>query len=221
MSPFFELPDPGPELKRPPRPPNPPWVSAPTGALPGVVAIELVLAANAKVAVAVTRIGAYPDGFEFELWTTASPALEAEDPSLLDSPRMHRMHLRGAHIGPEVLRFGFEFADGARATNLSNPRRGPHTEGPPDSPVMNAAGGGGGGLNWRQNYWAWPLPPPGPLAFVCEWPAFDVPESRVEIDAQLLIDAATRSRRFFDDGPNGGGSVSTVLRAVSHGSSDA
>jgi hypothetical protein len=33
----------------------------------------------------------------------------------------------------------------------------------------------------------------GPLAFVCEWPARDIPESRVEIDAGLVLEAAARA----------------------------
>jgi hypothetical protein len=39
-------------------------------------------------------------------------------------------------------------------------------------------------------YWVWPLPPEGPLAFVCEWPIADIPETRTEIDSALLRDAA-------------------------------
>ena len=41
-----------------------------------------------------------------------------------------------------------------------------------------------------ERYWVSPLPPPGPLAFASEWPAFGIPESRAEVDARLLLDAA-------------------------------
>lgn len=33
----------------------------------------------------------------------------------------------------------------------------------------------------------------GPLAFVCEWPALGISETRTEIDAQLILDAASQS----------------------------
>jgi hypothetical protein len=31
------------------------------------------------------------------------------------------------------------------------------------------------------------------MAFVCEWAAFGIPESRVEVDAQLILDGAAGS----------------------------
>jgi hypothetical protein len=219
MTPFFQLPEPENEEKPKPRVPQPPWVSPPSGVVPGVVALDLVLAESAKVAVVVSRLAAFPEGFEFEVRTVVSPALEKEDPSTLHDARVHRMHMPGARMGPEVLRFGFEYSDGATATNLPAARRAmreARSDGPPSSPVLNQRGGGGSGLNYRQEYWAWPTPPPGPLAFVCEWPAFDIPESRVEVDAQLIIDAAGRARRLFDDARSGGNWHSSPL-VVSQG----
>ena len=45
----------------------------------------------------------------------------------------------------------------------------------------------------------WPLPPPGPVSFVCELPARGIPESRVEVDAQLILDAAGRAIRLWPE----------------------
>jgi len=56
--------------------------------------------------------------------------------------------------------------------------------------VTGGGDGGGGGGRWSQGYWVWPLPPEGPLAFVCEWPIADISETRTEIDSALLRDAA-------------------------------
>jgi hypothetical protein len=64
---------------------------------------------------------------------------------------------------------------------------------------MHHGGGGGGGGDWRQSEWVWPLPPPGPLAFVCEWPAAGIPLSRSEINAQMILDAARRAEVIFPD----------------------
>jgi hypothetical protein len=55
----------------------------------------------------------------------------------------------------------------------------------------------GGG--WHASQWVWPLPPPGPVAFVCEWPVAGIPESRAEIDAQVILDAASRAQVIFSD----------------------
>jgi len=47
------------------------------------------------------------------------------------------------------------------------------------------------------HYWVWPLPPSGPVAFIAEWPSYGIPESRVEVEAQLIIDAAARALRLW------------------------
>jgi hypothetical protein len=61
----------------------------------------------------------------------------------------------------------------------------------------------GGALGTHfSRWWAWPLPPAGPLEFVCEWPAIGVAETRAVIDAQLILDAAARSTRLWPE--NGG-----------------
>ena len=44
------------------------------------------------------------------------------------------------------------------------------------------------------------LPPPGPLAFVVEWPARGIPETRVEIDASLVLEAADRAAPVWPTG---------------------
>ena len=40
---------------------------------------------------------------------------------------------------------------------------------------------------------------PGPLEFVCEWPALGLPETRAGLDAKLTLDAAGRSIRLWPD----------------------
>ena len=68
---------------------------------------------------------------------------------------------------------------------------GPHDH-RPKGPVLEGGGGGGIGQRYDLYYWVWPLPPPGRLAFVCEWPALGIPLSRYEIDSALIRDAAAR-----------------------------
>jgi hypothetical protein len=102
-------------------------------------------------------------------------------------------------VGNSFLRFGVRFADGRKATklrgvDLSRGRRGPKP------PVLTEAGGAGGGdRDWDSHQWLWGLPPPGPRAFVCEWPARQIAESQVEIDAQLVLDEAERAVTLWPD----------------------
>jgi len=48
-------------------------------------------------------------------------------------------------------------------------------------------------------WWAWPLPPKGPLEFVAEWPDLGIGESRAELDAALILEAADRSIRLWPE----------------------
>jgi hypothetical protein len=48
-------------------------------------------------------------------------------------------------------------------------------------------------------HWVWPLPPAGPFAFVCEWPGRGIAESRAEIDAGMILEAAGRALTFWSD----------------------
>ena len=201
---FFEPPPPDPEP--PPRPPSlPPWIGPPDGTLPGVLAQELVLARNDKVAVCLTRLAAYPQGFEVDL-LTMSRAEEGLDPMLFRSRSM-RQRPAPEGIPEDMLRFGIQFADGSKATNTGtrSPNFAPDAH--PSGPVLQQRGGGGGGRNWRQTMWIWPLPPPGALTLVVEWPAAGVPLTRHEIDAGLILEAAARSQVIFPDEDTPGGGI--------------
>ena len=166
------------------------------GTLPGLVAIALVLARTDKVAVCLSCIAAYPAGFEFEILTIAAPGLDADQ---APDPMMHGPGSRrggGACLPAEMLRIGIQFSDGARATNTSGFDRNAE---PPSGLVMTGRGGGGGMGQWRQAEWVWPLPPSGPVTFVCEWPACGIPLTRHDVDSQTILDAAGQAQTIFSD----------------------
>lgn len=99
------------------------------------------------MAVCVARVAAYPTGFELDL-VTMGPDDDVLDPFGFESH--HRMHRQGTReIPPELLRFGVQFADGAKATNFGGFHQ--HDREPPN-PVMQEESGGGGGGNWRQTW---------------------------------------------------------------------
>ena len=173
------------------------------GTLPGVVPLELVLARSEVAAVYVSGLSAYPTEVEFDLVTIAAPDEddEALDPMLF-GPHRHHMRRRagGSEIPDEMLRFGVEFADGRRATNTGGGGFSP-PDSEPAGPVLHPGGGGGGGGRWHQVMFLWPLPPPGRLALVCEWPAAGIPFTRTEIDAGAIHEAARRAQVIFEDHP--------------------
>jgi hypothetical protein len=68
-----------------------------------------------------TRLAAYPEGFELDLITMASNDRDDLDPHLFGRPGMRGRRLNGeleagGGIPPEMLRFGVEFADGTKPT---------------------------------------------------------------------------------------------------------
>jgi hypothetical protein len=89
------------------------------------------------------------------------------------------------------------FSDGSKLTNLGQRPRTLDAE--PLERVLLAAGGGGSDRMYTQEYWCWPLPPPGDLAFVFEWPHFEVDLREQVIDAAVILDAATTAAELWPD----------------------
>jgi hypothetical protein len=48
-------------------------------------------------------------------------------------------------------------------------------------------------------WWVWPLPPAGPLEFICQWPVYGIGETRIGINGQLILDAARRSVQLWPE----------------------
>jgi hypothetical protein len=182
----------------PPEPaPRPAW-ARPEHIVGEMVPISFLLARSATAAVKIQHLTAYPNGFEFQLVAHYRPTGYLWDP-------MHGLHgLQGRRGQPygvltdEVLRFGIQFADGSKATNVGPPVGGP-TEDTAQGPVLQAGSGSGGGTFADTTFWVWPLPPPGPVAFVCEWPKFGIPLTRHEIDANLIREASARAIELWPE----------------------
>jgi hypothetical protein len=131
--------------------------------------------------VAITAILAYSAGFEIFVTARIRP----------DTPE-------DRSAARKSFRFGMQFADGTRVVSPHGRGR-PDLESEPTGPVLLPFMGGGGPHSMFSRWWAWPLPPSGPLGFVCEWPDFGIPETRTEIDAQLILDGARRSIRLWPE----------------------
>jgi hypothetical protein len=138
--------------------------------------VALLVAHTDTHAVLVDNLLVYPAGLDFDL-------------AVRRHPRQPRQHHDRAHLWGDELRLEVRFADGRRADN--DPRRWPRTSGdqPPDPPwLYQSTSGPDGG-----HVWLWGLPPPGPLTFICQWPTGQPPPSDVEIDANLILEAADRA----------------------------
>jgi hypothetical protein len=164
----------------------PSWLRPPETMLPGIVPVELLLARTDTHAFMVTGQRAYPTGLEFAFTGRPRPGQPDSRPH---DPVMDRHR----HLPYRNLWLELRFADG-RAVS-TDPRRWPRTfeTEQPDPPFLYYHGAGGSERGWRSPHWLRGLPPPGPLAFVCQWQAGQNQSSGVEIDARLVLEAADRA----------------------------
>jgi hypothetical protein len=175
----------------PPRPrQHHPW-DLPASDFPAVVpAGPLLLAQGEQVAVAVTSLSAYPHGFEIFVGARIRPG---------DRGGPGHRGPGGRHDLAEArrsFRFGLQLPDGRKVIGDQD-GHGPDPESEPAGPILRPYAFGGGPRVMFSRWWAWPLPPAGPLEFVCEWPAFGIAEARAGIDAQLILDAAQHGIRLW------------------------
>ncbi len=129
----------------------------------------------------VTAIRAFKTGFEF--WVRAQ--FRHSGPALAEEPDDQTLHI------------GVQFADGRKVANMARPPE--PAESMPAGLIPIPVGFGAGLRHRSRSYRASRLPPVGPVTFVCEWAAFDIAERRVEADAQLIFDAASRTAQLWPE----------------------
>jgi hypothetical protein len=157
-----------------------PW-HQPQTQIPGIVPIgTLLFGRPGRAAVAITGVSAFSNGFEFEVTRLIRP----------DTPGWDQEPF-AAHGAFEV---SLRLSDGR---TVSGGRPSGDTE--PAEPFLRPAGGGATSHHSQQRWWAWPLPPSGPLEFVCRWPSMGISEASVSIDADLILEAARRSIQVWPE----------------------
>jgi hypothetical protein len=158
--------------RRPPRPalrprPNRPW-DPPQTEFPAVVPISTTLfTPSGQTALAITGISAYSSGFEVFVTQLIRPDAPGYDD---DTDR------------PPYVQLSLRLSDG-RTVTVERPTL---EETEPASPILRRRSGGGTSHYHLMRWWAWPLPPSGPLEFVSQF-------GTAVIDAQLILDAAQHS----------------------------
>lgn len=185
MSPFRKSPSQRRPLQRlVPRPWDPP-----ESEFPAIVPIDtLPFGRSDQAAIAITGIWAYTRGFEIFITRCIRPDIPGvgEDPT----PEMLRRHTDP--LSPPA--FSLLLSDGTRV--VSGTAQG---ESEPTEPILRPRGGSGTTHSQFFRWWVWPLPPTGPLEFICQWSMYGIAETRASIDAQLILDAAQRSVRLWPE----------------------
>jgi hypothetical protein len=134
-------------------------------------------------AVAVTCVLAYSHGFEFFVTRILRP----DGPGFGHGTGPTPSRLRRGPAVHQSLEIGLEFADGGRVFATDVP---PPSDVEAAGPVLLFGGGVGSAHRSDDRWWAWPLPPSGRLDFICR---FGAVETRVSMEARLILDASQRS----------------------------
>lgn len=160
-----------------------PW-DPPETEFPALVPINtLQFDRSEQTVIAITAVWAYSSGFEFFVTRLIRP----------DAPGFDEDPVHGAPRGILAERQSFQislqFADGSKVTSGR-----PDGDAEPTGPIVQSRGGGGSSHRVVLRWWAWPLPPSGPLEFICQ---LGTGETRVSMDAQLILDASQQSVRVW------------------------
>jgi hypothetical protein len=137
--------------------------------------------------VAITAVLAYSNGFEFFVTRLLRPDGPGFDHS---GPRPPALRRNGPGVRQRMT-VGLEFADGSQV--IGNVPAPPGDDEPPRR-ILGFGGGTGSAHRGDECWWTWPLPPGGRMDFICR---LDAVETRVSMDAQLILDASRRSTQAW------------------------
>jgi hypothetical protein len=195
---FPDVPPPSGE-DEPEESPQPAWRGAPNDILPGVVPVELILGRSDSTVVMLTGMRAFPTGLGMRLGVRVRGRVYRRDLNgeVFDGPYTHDMD---ADWQAGRLKWGFEFADGRRVTNLDpwppySDERDPAWE--PDRPALIGGGGRGSDRSVDCDYWLWPLPPAGRLRVACQWLEQGIEMSTHDLETDHFREAAARARPIW------------------------
>jgi hypothetical protein len=191
---FFDEPlSEAPEFEEP-DPQRVPWRGTSEDTIGMAVPLVRLLVRTEDVAIIVSGLVAYSGGFDLTVITIAriawAPTGIPRNPMGFGLPD-------GAFPSPEFLRFGLRYADGSRATNTGFGRGIDRAStGVRD---LRPRGSSGGGRKYTTRYWSEPLPPPGLLGLVCEWPKYGIAETEDVISAELILSAAEQAKPIWPE----------------------
>jgi hypothetical protein len=170
-------------------------LSPPPGVVPGVAAVECLLARTDEVAISIGPVWVYLTGLEFRIAVDCTDADTDLDPFGQGWPG--RPSGTGDAASGRLL-FGFRFSDASKVTTLrEGVARAEDTD--RQAPMLLHRSGSSYQGHWKQQYWLWPLPPPGLLEVFCEWPAAGIQLAVVKLDAAEIDRARSGSEAIFSE----------------------
>jgi hypothetical protein len=167
----------------------------PENEVPVAIPVNVVLARTDDAAIALTGMQVYSTGVAFDV------AVRVRTWPDDDHGGLGELVFEHGRRGSRLL-IGVELSDGRRASNVGGhghghghghgPGHGPGFGADPSGIVFHQSGGGGGQLAVDQSWWLSPVPPEGPVRFVCSCAELNLAETSVELDGTAMQRAAER-----------------------------
>lgn len=174
------------------------WVRPPHGVMPGCSCQRAALVRTDDVVLLLDGFLAYPNGVEFRLLGAIRPVGSVSPLSEIAAwSQSHRAaKTPDGQLTDDFMRLAIIFGDGTEWTNVGwRPVFG--RDAPADRMVIER-GGHGDDRSFENRWWIWPLPPPGPIAFVCSWPARGIDDARAVIDGDEIRACAADAEVLWD-----------------------
>jgi hypothetical protein len=165
--------------------------------MPGVAPATLSLIRTDEVAVAISGVRAYPNGFEF----TVHARVRHEDLPWGVPPIDSTADPRTRQAPEKALRLGVLYADGHRARTSSYRPPGPTDDAGSGHLTFLEISRSGTDRQWDGDFWVHPLPPDGSVTFVASWLLYGVAEKRAELNSLAIHEAARRAVIIWPDEP--------------------
>lgn len=194
----------------PPAPPKPPphqrWVPPkwmrPDNYVGRPLPMQRMLARSSQAAILMRHLVVYPTGFEVRVECfILQPPADLEDLMGFEGlPYYTKKSPDRSRLPEGLFRFGIRFSDSSKVTTVQDYFVQAQREPEPDHPMMIPVGSGSHGpRKLSSGFWIWPLPPPGPMFLVCEWPALGISFTRQELDSAAIREAAMKSVPIWSD----------------------
>ena len=161
----------------------------PVNMLPATWPVAVLLSRTDEVAISVLGAHVYPSGMTLRFLLASRK--QQDDPHALQALSLP-LRARGGLEPDNILRLGVRYSDGRSWSSLGQPDMLQTLEVDFDetTPRLVPMGGSGNGKTYEQGMYLTPLPPDGPLEFLCAWPRYSIPETSATIDATGIITAA-------------------------------
>jgi len=169
--------------------------------LPAVAPLSAVLATTDNVAIALICARIFTDGVEFII----ERKIRRKNMSRIDFRNLTQVDrfMPDEENQAARLQYGVLLPDGQKLTSCHSWAEDPHqTQIPPRHSLVTTDGSGGGSDSRYEHHdglWLHPLPPPGLINFVTQWPSGGIKETHTTIDADMILSLASAARPLWND----------------------